>query len=173
MTLKALLLSCLLAFTASAANAAWQYSDGEGSYYAYTTDGGFVRGSYESGIVVHCDDLNYCSLRVWIEGELPQLPVAVTFEFSSGRTISRLAEAPGGIDPVIGFDSDLRKALMTEDSVKVSVPNVGSYTFSLTGSSAAIKSAMEREPIDLSGSPDYSCRSTLPSRNGVMYFRLT
>lgn len=145
MFMKHFVAALLLALAASPAHANWLYNGGEGSYYAYITDGGFVDDSFENGLMVRCsDDSEYCTLRVWIEDKLPRPPAAVTFTFASGKTITRIAEAPGGIDPIVDFDKEMYDALRSEESVTVSVPRVGSYTFSLKGSSRALSQATDR-----------------------------
>lgn len=131
----------LLAGTASAE---WNYVHGEGTYYAYVSDGGFVEGSYSNGMMLFCPDdgRKICEFRVLIEGQTPEPPVVVSFDFPSGRTITRLAEAPGGIEPVVGWEEELQRALMSESQVTVSIDNGPSHTFSLQGSASAIRQAM-------------------------------
>jgi hypothetical protein len=137
-------LSVLMASFAGAASAEWQFVGGEGSYYAFISDGGFVEGSYRNGMMLFCPDdgRNICDFRVWIDGQTPQPPVAVSFDFPSGRVITRLAEAPDGVSPVVGWEEDLQQALMSESQVTVSIDKGPSHTFTLDGSASAIGQAM-------------------------------
>lgn len=133
-----------IALLTSPAFAEWQFSGGEGSSYAFTTDGGFVDGSYKNGLMFFCpDDGNSCELYVTINGQIPQPPVAVTFAFSDGQTVQRLAEPVGGQErSVIGWQDGLLEKLLSESSVTVSIENGPSHTFSLSGSTTSIRQAM-------------------------------
>lgn len=135
----------LFAFVAaSPVMADWRYDGGEGSYYAYITDGGFVDGTYQNGLMFRCpDDGNPCTFYVTVNGELPQPPVVVTFNFSNGQIIQRLTEPDGGAEKaVIGWEGEVLANLMSQDSVTVSIGQRPSYTFSLSGSAGAIQRAM-------------------------------
>lgn len=133
-----------VATVASAASANWRFDGGEGSYYAYVTDGGFVDGTYQNGLMFFCpDDGNPCLFYVTINGQLPQPPVVVSFSFSNGQTVQRLAEPDGGSDKaVIGWEGDVLANLLSQDTVAVSIGSGPSHTFSLSGSSSAIERAM-------------------------------
>jgi hypothetical protein len=137
-------LSVLMASFAGAASAEWQFVGGEGSYYAFISDGGFVEGSYRNGMMLFCPDdgRDICEFRLLIDRQTPQPPDVVSFEFPSGKVITRLAEAPGGIRPVVGWEEELRSALMSESQVTVSIDNGPNHTFTLDGSASAIRQAM-------------------------------
>ena len=138
--MKRLVLSLALLSSATAAHAEWQYTGGEGTYYAYTTDGGFIDGTYQNGLMLFCpSDGNFCQFSVVINGETPQPPAIVSFAFDNGQLVERITESVAGGDPEVGFEGELQEALMSNNSV------TGQYTFSLKGSSAAIAEAVKHE----------------------------
>ena len=143
-TVACSVLSVSITLFAEAAWAEWQFVGGEGSYYAFISDGGFVEGSYRNGMTLFCPDdgRNICDFRVLIDGQTPQPPVVVSFEFPSGKVVTRLAEAPGGIRPVVGWEEELQSSLMSESQVTVSIDDGPSHTFTLDGSASAIRQAM-------------------------------
>ncbi|MEL6529590.1 MAG: hypothetical protein AAFQ27_06480 [Pseudomonadota bacterium] len=133
------------------AQSIWQSGGGEGSHYAYVTDGGFVESSYQNGIMLFCPDDGRkgrsCELRVKVDGELPRARTAVTFEFSDGLQITRLAESVSGGKPQIGWEweGQLITALRSQSSVVVSIADGPKHTFTLRGSSGAIRKAMDQK----------------------------
>jgi hypothetical protein len=140
-----LLAATLAALQASPAFAGWLFEGGEGFSYAYATDGGFVDGSYQNGLMFFCpDDGNPCEFRVTVNGAMPQPMVVVSFVFSDGKTVQRRAEEINGGVPQIGWQDGLMEELLSQDSVTVSIADGTSHTFSLTGSSKAINRAMNR-----------------------------
>lgn len=131
------------AFLANPARAEWRFDGGEGSYYAYTTDGGFVEGSYKNGLIFFCpDDGNQCDFYVTINGETPQPRAVVTFAFTSGKIIQRMAEEIVEGAPVIGWQDGLLDELLSQDSVSVSIRDGARHQFSLRGFKQAIGQAM-------------------------------
>lgn len=143
--LRTVMVTCAAVFAAvaSPARAEWSYGGGEGSSYAFTTDGGFVDGSYSNGMMFYCpDDGNPCELRVTVNGETPQPRAIVTFAFSNGQAVQRLAEEINGGMPQISWEGEVLEGLLSQDSVAVSIGNDAGYAFSLSGSSSAIRRAM-------------------------------
>lgn len=142
MRAKILAMACVV-LAAGPALADWRYDGGEGSYYAYTTDGGFVEGSYRNGLMFFCPDNGRpCELRVTINGQVPEPRVVVSFAFPDGNTIQRVAEEVDGGPTQIGWEGGLIENLESQGSVTVSVGDRQGHTFSLGGSSNAIRQAM-------------------------------
>jgi hypothetical protein len=134
-----------LALTAGTAWADWRFEGGEGTYYAFITDGGFVEGSYKNSLMFFCpDDGRICELYVTIDGETPQRNVVVTLAFQDGQTFQRLAEEVNGGRPQIDWEGEILRSLIAQDSVTVSIGDGPGHRFSLAGSTAAIQRAMRR-----------------------------
>lgn len=138
-----LLAAVSVSLSASPAWADWRFEGGEGSSYAFETDGGFVEGSYKNGMIFSCTgDNSPCKLRVVINGKKPQPNAVVTFVFSDGITVKRLAEEVAGDEPQIGWEGDIMDGLKSAGSVKVNIGDSPGHSFALTGSSDAIRRAM-------------------------------
>ena len=102
------LMPCVIAIATLAgavpAVAEWQFEQGEGQLYAYTTDGGFVQGSYQNAMFFFCQDgLGYCELSITIDGKQPQPRDIATFTFDDGSssrsTVAIAAVGSKGIHP--------------------------------------------------------------------------
>jgi len=126
--MKRELMVLALLLSATTAHADWLYEGSEGSSYAYTTDCGFVDGSYQIGLMFFCpDDWNPCEFRVAIQGQTPRPPVVDSFTFSDGQTVERLSESVGGGKPQVGWDEILVDKLMSDSSVVMTVPHATAH----------------------------------------------
>jgi hypothetical protein len=138
-----LLAATFAVLAASPAFAEWRFDGGEGSYYAYTTDGGFVDTSYQNGLRFFCPEgTTPCSFFVKVKGATPDHRVVVSFVFSDGKIVQTLAEQIDNGEPEINWQDGLLEELLLQDSVTVSIKDGPSHTFSLIGSTKAIRRAM-------------------------------
>ncbi|MEM7701859.1 MAG: hypothetical protein AAF251_07970 [Pseudomonadota bacterium] len=145
-------LGCVVLAISSPALAQWQYMDAEGAYYAWVTDGGFVEGSFENGLNLFCPDVSgpegqhrrvLCEFSVTIAGAKPTPPAAVSFTFSDGLVVKRRVEAVQGGPSQIALEGELLDRMLSDSGVTVAVASGESFTFSLEGSSHAIRKAMD------------------------------
>ncbi len=147
---------CAFLLSSAPAYAAWSYEASEGGHYAWSTDGGFVESSYQNGLTLFCPDLKpsdlnasdnrhrsvLCEFSVTLNGEKPEAPAIVSFRFDNGETIQRQSERVQGSQPQIALEGRLLELMLQQSRVTASVRSGAEYTFSLKGSSAALRGAM-------------------------------